>query len=296
MSSALLSLSAMTRTSPCVLPAEARDHQRRGEGGGRHRGGRGYRDPRHGRLARGGDLGGPRARREGHGGRGRSAASREELGQQVREILGLAVAHGVDEEPRPARRAADLVQALDPRLRRLQVPRLGRDDQERVEALDRDHANQPGQRAGGCRAEDLVQVEHERLHVGAAHGEDADGEARQPVDVEERDRVQEVAHLPLVAREDQEVANLVDANGVVGGEGLENPRHLLRADELHGNDDDREPLRQRLRVAAELGRYGAANRRDRQDLEDALLLHHRRVVLAQEHLERRQERGTREWA
>ncbi len=92
-------------------------------------------------------------------------------------------------------------------------------------------------------------------------------------------------------RKDEEVADLVDANRVVGGERLEKLRHLLRADELHG-------ARRAPRTPAGAARVAPPSCGETEPrtaeigtiLKMPVLLHHRRVVLAQQHLQRRQQR------
>jgi hypothetical protein len=204
----------------------------------RHRRGRRLR----GRLRlaerRGADFRGTRARGECRGG-GRGAPRREQVAHELRQVLRLAVADLVDEEARAGAGAAELVEAVDPGPRRLEVLRLRGHHEERVEALDRDHAHHARERAA-LGAEDLVEVGDQRLHVGALDREEADRVAREEIGVEKLDRLDEVLDLALRARHHHEVAHLVHADRVVRRERLQELLHLLRADELEGHHDHRE--------------------------------------------------------
>ena len=73
-------------------------------------------------------------------------AARERLLQQRRELLGALVLQVEDVEAQPAARPA-AVEALDPLLRLLEVRGLRRDHQQRVHPLDRDDAQDAGERA-----------------------------------------------------------------------------------------------------------------------------------------------------
>ncbi len=66
----------------------------------------------------------------------------------------------------------------------------------------------------------------------ALQREDAHGHAGEEVDVEEVDRLEQVAQLALRSLQDEQVAHLVDANHrLVDDERLEQARHFLRADD-----------------------------------------------------------------
>jgi hypothetical protein len=86
----------------------------------------------------------------------------------------------------------------------------------------------------------LVEVRDQRLDVGAAIG-------NSPPSIPKgnpRRRARwyhEVANLALVAREDDEVAHLVDADRVVRRERREDLLHLARAHELERHHDDGKP-------------------------------------------------------
>ena len=88
----------------------------------------------------------PGPRRRGRRGRGRRAPG-ERLLQQRPELFGALVLQLIDVEAR-AFAAAALIEAGDPLLRLLEVRRLRRDDEQRVHPLDRDDAQDPGERAG----------------------------------------------------------------------------------------------------------------------------------------------------
>jgi hypothetical protein len=106
-----------------------------------------------------------------------------------------------------------LVEAVDPDLHGLEVLRVRRHHEERIEALDRDQAHRARERA--LLPEHLLVFADDGLHVGALDLEETDRVPGEEVHVEHLDRVDQVAQLPVGAREDHHVADLVHADRVV---------------------------------------------------------------------------------
>ena len=223
------------------------------------------------------------------------ARPRERLLQQRPDLLGALVLQAEDVEAR-ALAEAGLVEAVDPLLRFVEVRRLRRDDEQRVQSLDRDDPEDSRQRARRPVAQRLVELLHHRLDVDVLQREQSHRHAGHPVEVEHVDRVEQIPELALGAGEDQQVAQIVGAHGRgVLGERLDDPHHLAHADIAQRHDLHREPGRQRpLRIAELRSDIAAHAGGARHDLVQARLLHHRRAVHAQQRLERRDQRLARD--
>ena len=165
---------------------------------------------------------------------------------------------------------------------------MRRDHQDRVHPLDRDDAQDAGQRARRAIADRLVEFLHYCLHIRVLQREQAHRHAGDPVDVEHVDGLHEMPQFALGAGEHQEVPQVVGAHRRrVLHERLDDPHHFAHADVAQRNDLDRETGRQRPLRVAELRRHVAAHRRGAgNDLVDAAVLHHRRAVHPQQRLER----------
>ena len=72
----------------------------------------------------------------------------------------------VNVEAQPTRDATAFVKPLDPFFGLFEIARLGGDDQQGIESLDRNVFHDAGKRTCRARAEDSVQIAVERFHIG----------------------------------------------------------------------------------------------------------------------------------
>ena len=193
--------------------------------------------------------------------------------------------------------AAAAVETLDPFAGAIDRGLLRRNYQQRVEALDRNHAVETGDRTQVLGEEHRLELLHQVLDVDRTQLEEADRHPGHPVDVEHVDRLDQVADLALGAGEDHQVAQLVAANRtLLFRERLQDPQHLFDPDELERHHDDAVAGRHLRRSADQLRRDRAADcGRRGHHLVDARFLHQRRVDAPQQHLEDRDQRIARDW-
>jgi hypothetical protein len=159
-------------------------------------------------------------------------------------------------------------------------------DEERVQALDGITRTTPASGRRGA-AEDLVEVRHQRLHVGALDREEADRVAREEVDVEELDGVDEVLDLALVPAMTTRLRTSSTRIGLSARRArAASPSRARRR--TSAAPRSREARGIGVPTARAAARPIRAPRRSARSCTP-LLDHHRRVVLPQQHLERGQQ-------
>ncbi len=212
------------------------------------------------------------------------------LGEQSRQMLGLAVLDVIDEQAH-APVGSHAIEAFEPHLGLFQVVRLRGNDQETVEPLDGNEAHYARQRTQFLVADDLVQLRIDRFHIGALQGEQPDRHSAQPIDIEQIDGIEHVPDFVLGAGDNQQIAQLIDLDGArIRSERLEYPAHFLRANEFQRHDLHRKTGKH----TSHLGRHRSPYRGGGHDLEDSALLDQNDAVHAQHGLERGQHRAARQ--
>ena len=205
------------------------------------------------------------------------AATPEDIGQQLRHLARIAVAHLIDLHARAC--GVGLVEAGDPGRGGLQQRRLRADHHDGIEPGDRLQLDQSLAHAAFAQVHDALEFAHHRLRRRVAHRIDADRLAAHPVGIEAQHGLGGVAPVRPAALDQHEIARGLDAHAArLRGETVEQfaerrGRHVLQRDDRHAV----------ARLAARRGVNAAAADRFGGGEDDvaALVAHQRRAAQPQ---------------